>query len=272
MSRQEFRARAERVVPARAVLRTPWRDIMRTEGFKSVGAVQNTYYRELARRKQAPKALADLTAQEILVRRDATTQIAVAQLIEARRVGDIAGVATMMREIRQNDVETAKMLGLYEPGKVDVNLTQSLPALIADVRQTHERSSRRRSGGNEGGNPMTAMTKRDAVDAALSVAQDAAEGRLDLTALQEQAVAECRALFGTVAGPGDALWGLQVEVRTQCVGAEGNSCRRADRVAGCGAPANRRGSRRAQRLAAAARVIESKTPIEQLHRPKSDLL
>jgi hypothetical protein len=81
------------------------------------------------------KALADLTAQEILVRRDATTQIAVAQLIEARRVGDIAGVATMMREIRQNDVETAKMLGLYEPAKVDVNLTQSLPALIADIRQ-----------------------------------------------------------------------------------------------------------------------------------------
>lgn len=85
---------------------------------------------------------------------------------------------------------------------------------------------------------MTAMTKRDAVDAALSVAQDAAEGRLDLTALQEQAVAECRALFGTVAGPGDALWGPQVEVRTQCVGAEGNSCRRAVRVAGCGAPAH----------------------------------
>jgi hypothetical protein len=135
MSRQESRARAERVVLARAVLRTPWRDIMRTEGFKSVGAVQNTYYGDLARRKQAPKALADLTAQEILVRRDATTQIAVAQLIEARRVGDIAGVATMMREIRQNDVETAKMLGLYEPAKVDVNLTQSLPALIADVRQ-----------------------------------------------------------------------------------------------------------------------------------------
>jgi hypothetical protein len=59
---------------------------------------------------------------------------------------------------------------------------------------------------------MTAMAKRDAVDAALSVAQDAAEGRLDLTALQEQAVAECRTLFGTVSGPGDALWGLQVEV------------------------------------------------------------
>ena len=45
---------------------------------------------------------------------------------------------------------------------------------------------------------MTAMTKRDAVDAALSVAQDAAEGRLDLTALQEQAVAECRELFNTI--------------------------------------------------------------------------
>jgi hypothetical protein len=68
---------------------------------------------------------------------------------------------------------------------------------------------------------MTAMTKRDAVDAALSVAQDAAEGRLDLTALQEQAVAECRALFGTVAGPGDALWDLHVDVARNVLAQKG---------------------------------------------------
>lgn len=137
MSRQDSRARAERVVLARAVLRTPWREIMRAEGFRSVGAVQNTYYRELARRKQAPRALADLTAQEILERRDATTRIAVAQLTEARRAGDVPGVAAMLREIRQNDVETAKMLGLYEPARVDVTVSAdpsaALVAKIAEV-------------------------------------------------------------------------------------------------------------------------------------------
>ncbi|KWX25629.1 hypothetical protein AFM11_05230 [Mycolicibacterium wolinskyi] len=130
MSRQESRDRAERVVLARAVLRTPWREIMRNEGFKSVGAVQNTYYRELARRKQTPKALADMTAQEIMERRDATTRLAVAQLMQAKRAGDTSGMAAMLREIRQNDVETAKMLGLYEPARLDVTVTQTPTALI----------------------------------------------------------------------------------------------------------------------------------------------
>lgn len=133
MTRQESRDRAERVVLSRAVLRKPWREIMHAEGFKSVGAVQNTYYRELARRKKPPKALADLTAQEILERRDTTTRIAVSQLIEARSAGDVSGVAAMLREIRANDVETAKMLGLYEPERVDVNVNHDPVALLDQV-------------------------------------------------------------------------------------------------------------------------------------------
>lgn len=56
------------------------------------------------------------------------------------------------------------------------------------------------------------MAADDVIKAAASVARDAAEGRLSPAALEEQAVAECRELFGTVTGPGDALWELQVEV------------------------------------------------------------
>jgi hypothetical protein len=56
------------------------------------------------------------------------------------------------------------------------------------------------------------MAPGEVIRAAASVARDAAEGGLSPAALQEQAVAECRELFGTVAGPGDALWELQVEV------------------------------------------------------------
>ncbi|TXH19785.1 MAG: hypothetical protein E6R06_23710 [Mycobacterium sp.] len=130
MSRQESRARAERVVLARAVLRKPWGDIMRSEGFKSVGAAQTTYKREMARRKLAPKPLAEMTAQEILERRDVATRIAVGQLLSASRAGDVTAVAAMLREIRHNDVETAKMLGLYEPAKVDVNVTTDATAII----------------------------------------------------------------------------------------------------------------------------------------------
>lgn len=56
------------------------------------------------------------------------------------------------------------------------------------------------------------MAPYDVITAAASVAHDAAEGRLSPAALQEQAAAECRELFGTIDGPGDALWELQVEV------------------------------------------------------------
>lgn len=130
MSRAESRARAERVVLQRAVMRKSWREIMRAEGFKSVGAVQNTYKREMARRRLSARDLGQLTAQEILERRDTTTRIAVGQLIEAQRAGDATAMAQMLREIRQNDVETAKMLGLYEPERVEVNLTQSPSAIL----------------------------------------------------------------------------------------------------------------------------------------------
>jgi len=41
--------------------------------------------------------------------------------------------------------------------------------------------------------------------------------------LQEQAVAECRELFGTVAGPGDALWELQVKVARDVLAQKGIS-------------------------------------------------
>ncbi len=56
------------------------------------------------------------------------------------------------------------------------------------------------------------MAPDDVIKAAASVARDAAEGRLSPAALQEQAVAECRELLGTVTGPDDPLWPLQVEV------------------------------------------------------------
>lgn len=65
---------------------------------------------------------------------------------------------------------------------------------------------------------MTAMTKREAVDAAMSVAQDVADGRLSPADLEATAVAELRELVGTVVGPDDACWTLQCEIARQAVG------------------------------------------------------
>ena len=67
------------------------------------------------------------------------------------------------------------------------------------------------------------MAPDDVIRAAASVARDAAECRLSPAALQEQAVAECRELFGPVAGPGDALWELQVKVARDVLAQKGIS-------------------------------------------------
>jgi hypothetical protein len=65
------------------------------------------------------------------------------------------------------------------------------------------------------------MTPEDAIKAASSVARDVADGRLDLADLDATAVAQCRALFGTVAGPGDPLWALHLDVARQVLALDG---------------------------------------------------
>lgn len=66
-------------------------------------------------------------------------------------------------------------------------------------------------------------TAEDAIKAAMGVARDVAEGRLSAADLERQAAVEARAMFGTVIGPSDALWGLHVEVARQVVALGGVS-------------------------------------------------
>lgn len=68
---------------------------------------------------------------------------------------------------------------------------------------------------------MTTMTKHDAVSAAMAVAEDVASGKLSPADLERQAVAELRELLGTVTGPGDPLWSLQVDVARRVLAAGG---------------------------------------------------
>lgn len=63
--------------------------------------------------------------------------------------------------------------------------------------------------------------KKTAVDAALVVAEDIAEGRLNAVELERAAVEECRQLVGRVIGPDDPLWSLQVDVARQCLAVGG---------------------------------------------------
>ncbi|WP_448398198.1 flagellar hook-length control protein [Mycolicibacillus trivialis] len=59
---------------------------------------------------------------------------------------------------------------------------------------------------------MTTMTKRDAADAALSVAEDIAAGRLDPADLEAEIADTCRELMGTVTGPDHPCWAVQLDV------------------------------------------------------------
>lgn len=65
------------------------------------------------------------------------------------------------------------------------------------------------------------MTAQDAIKAAMSVAKDVAEGRMDPAELDAVAVAECRELFARVEGPDDPLWELHVDVARQVLGLDG---------------------------------------------------
>lgn len=70
---------------------------------------------------------------------------------------------------------------------------------------------------------MTAPAEatQDAIKAAMAVAKDVAEGRLDPAAMGAAAAAECRELFAFVAGPGDPLWEIHVEVARQVLALDG---------------------------------------------------
>jgi hypothetical protein len=56
------------------------------------------------------------------------------------------------------------------------------------------------------------ITRRDGVEAAMSIAEDISAGRLDPAALVSQVVDTCRDLLSTVAGPDDPIWAVQVQV------------------------------------------------------------
>lgn len=68
---------------------------------------------------------------------------------------------------------------------------------------------------------MTITTSEDAIKAAASVARDVADGKLAVAELERQAVAELSELVGTVTGPDDPVWPLQVQIARGVLAAGG---------------------------------------------------
>ncbi|MCV7223633.1 flagellar hook-length control protein [Mycolicibacterium elephantis] len=69
----------------------------------------------------------------------------------------------------------------------------------------------------------TVNNEADIVTAAMSVARDAAEGKIDPAALEQQAVTELGRLFSDVVGQDDPLWPLQLDVARQVLALGGVS-------------------------------------------------
>ena len=70
---------------------------------------------------------------------------------------------------------------------------------------------------------MSTSTKRDVIDAALGLAEDVSSGQLSPAALEEQLVAEVKALVGDVRGPDDPLFEVQVQIARGVLAAGGLS-------------------------------------------------
>ncbi|WP_016889717.1 hypothetical protein [Mycobacteroides abscessus] len=68
---------------------------------------------------------------------------------------------------------------------------------------------------------MSKEAKREAVRAAMSVAEDITRGKLTPGDMDAQLVTECRRLFGPVTGPGDPLWEMHVGIARQVLGLDG---------------------------------------------------
>ncbi|MCF6386535.1 flagellar hook-length control protein [Mycobacterium sp. MBM] len=62
---------------------------------------------------------------------------------------------------------------------------------------------------------MSHVSKAHVVKAAMAVATDVTEGRLQPAAVEAAAVEACRELFGVVHGPGDPLWEVHRDVVRQ---------------------------------------------------------
>lgn len=68
---------------------------------------------------------------------------------------------------------------------------------------------------------MTAVTKRDAVLAAVGLAEDIDAGKIAPDELGRAAAEECRELFGVAVGPDDPLWPLHVDIARQVLALNG---------------------------------------------------
>lgn len=111
---------------------------------------------------------------------------------------------------------------------------------------------------------MSTITTQDAIKAATSVARDIADGGLSPSDLERQAVAECRELFGSVAGPDDPMWELHRDIARQVLALDGVP---ADELAEWLAVARQRAGEAIGSIAPAETPLEPVSVVGEAHGP-----
>lgn len=67
------------------------------------------------------------------------------------------------------------------------------------------------------------LTPEQLMDAAMDIAAAAVDGRIKPAELEAQTIARCREIMGTVYGPDDPAWTVQVDISRQVIAANGHT-------------------------------------------------
>ncbi|OBF42829.1 hypothetical protein A5719_10320 [Mycolicibacterium peregrinum] len=130
MSTYASRERAAQAFQLRAN-RLSWREIADRLEYRSVGAAQSAVSRHVEReRRDAPPTTIEAHKYAMESRTRALTQ----RFVAAYQAKNDDALVMLNREIARNEVELAKLGGLYEPARLDVTVTADPSALIAQAR------------------------------------------------------------------------------------------------------------------------------------------
>ena len=111
-----------------------WREVCEHLGYRSVGAAQSAVKRHVERNKRGESTPVRIEAHRYAI--ETRTRALTQRFTSAFMDGDDGNLVLLNREIRSNEIELAKIGGLYEPATVNVNVQQkSVVEIIAETRE-----------------------------------------------------------------------------------------------------------------------------------------
>jgi hypothetical protein len=156
MSRYASRERAAEAFQLRAS-RYSWREVAERLGYRSIGVAQTAVNRHVERLRREPTSTA-VEAHKFAI--ETRTRALSQRFAAAFRNGDDDTLVTLNREIVRNEAELAKLGGLYEPETLNVNVSQTPAAIIAEARERLLAVVDAEVVEPQGDRTMTSLTKR----------------------------------------------------------------------------------------------------------------